>query len=160
MQIKFKNGGGNLHLIVNSPNEFRGGVVVGETVEARCRSSSISSAVLLCCRSSSTQSGTSFGFRLLPAQSSLIQRWDRKSATQILIKTNWVQSGWDMRERNTELWLQRYHPKQNVVCLFPVYEIMKQVLHSLKFWAGYKSWKLIGLEDFSTFGQQRISHFW
>ena len=53
MQIKFKNGKHFLHLIVNSPNEFRGVVVVGETVEARCRSSS-------------TQSGTSFGFRLLP----------------------------------------------------------------------------------------------
>ena len=48
MQIKFKNGEKNVHLIVNSPNEFRGVVVVGETVEARCRSSSISSAVLLC----------------------------------------------------------------------------------------------------------------
>ena len=48
MQIKFKNGKHFFHLIVNSPNEFRGVVVVGETVEARCRSSSISSAVLLC----------------------------------------------------------------------------------------------------------------
>ena len=48
------------------------------------------------------------------------------------INQDQLRQEWLGHER-MKLWLLRYHPKLNVVCLFPVYEIMKQVLHSLKF---------------------------